>query len=121
MYGPELIIDLFECDVSTFNRKSLREFCRALCKVIGMTPEKFVSWDDDGVDPKECQTEPKRKGYTAVQFLMESSIQIHTLELRKEAFINIFSCNDFDRYRAKKFTQDWFGAKRATSRRIIRG
>ena len=122
MYGPELILDLHECDVTTFNRKSLRDFGRALCKEIGMTACKFKSepWDDDGVDPDECQVSPVTKGYTAIQFLMESSILIHTLELTESAYINIFSCNDFDRWKAKAFVKKWFGAKRITSRLIIR-
>jgi len=122
MYGPELILDLHGCNVSTFSRKSLRAFGRALCKVIDMTPHKFRSepWDDDGVAPEDCQVKPETKGYTAVQFLMESSILTHTLELTSAAYINIFSCNDFDRHKAKSFAKKWFGAKQITSRLIKR-
>lgn len=124
MYGPELILDLHECDVLTFNRKSLRSFGKALCKEIGMTACKFrfVPWDDDGVAPEECQIKPETKGHTAwaIQFLMESSILIHTLELTKSAHINIFSCNEFDRWKAKAFVKKWFGAEQITSRLIIR-
>lgn len=123
MYGPELILDLSECDVSTFNRKSLRAFGRAICRVIGMTPHKFRSepWDDDGVARDECQVSPETKGYTAVQFLMESSILVHTLELKEIALINIFSCNPFNRHKARAFAKNWFGAKHITSRLVIRG
>lgn len=120
-YGPELILDLFDCDASTFSRRSLRQFARGMCKEIEMTPHKFVSWDDDGVSPEECQTKPETKGYSAIQFLMESSIVIHTLELRREAFINVFSCKQFDRLKAKRFAKKWFRAKRITSRMIQRG
>ncbi len=76
---------------------------------------------DEGVEPEECQSSPEKKGYTAIQFLMESSILIHALELTGAAYINIFSCNPFDRNKAKRVTQEWFGAKRATSRLIMRG
>lgn len=122
MYGPELILDLHGCDVKTFNRKGLRDFCRALCKEIGMTPHKFRTepWDDDGVPPEECQTLPARKGYTAIQFLMESSILIHTLELTGAAYINIFSCKEFSGKVATEFTKKWFGAKTITARKIKR-
>ena len=121
MYGPELILDLHDCDVSTFSRKSLRAFGKAMCKEIEMTPYKFVSWDDDDVPENECQTKPETKGYSAIQFLMESSIVIHTLELRCEAFINVFSCKTFDRAKARRFAKKWFRAKRITSRMILRG
>lgn len=117
MYGQELLLDLHDCDIATFNRKSLRAFGRAICKEIGMTPHKFRSepWDDDGVPKDECQTSPATRGYTAVQFLMESSVLIHTLELTHSAYINIFSCKYFDRIKAKRFTKNWFGAKRITA------
>lgn len=122
-YGPELILDLSECNVETFNRKNLRAFGKAICKEIGMTPHKFRSepWDDDGVSDDEIQTDERTKGYSAVQFLMESSILIHTLELKQTALINIFSCNSFDRYKARRFTKNWFEAKHITSRLIMRG
>ena len=120
MYGPELILDLHGCDVSIFNRKSLRDFCRALCLEIDMEAVKFVSWDDDGLVPEDCQTEPHTKGFSAVQFILTSSIVVHTLEMTASAYINIFSCKDFDRHRAKSFTKKWFRAKKITSRLIKR-
>ena len=120
MYGPELILDLHGCDVSTFNRKSLRDFCRALCLEIGMKAVRFVSWDDDGVPVGERQMESHTKGHSAVQFILTSSIVIHSLELTGAVYINIFSCKDFDQHRAKSFTKKWFGAKKITSRLIKR-
>jgi S-adenosylmethionine/arginine decarboxylase-like enzyme len=122
MYGPELILDLHGCNTDAFSRSSLRRFGRALCREIGMTPHKFRSepWDDDGVCSDEQQTDPKTKGYTAIQFLMESSILIHALELTQSAYINIFSCNSFDRRKAVRFTKSWFGADKITSRLIRR-
>ncbi len=122
MYGPELILDLHGCDVKTFNRKSLQGFCRELCREIGMTPHKFrsIPWDDDGVPIKECQVSPVTKGWTAVQFLMESSILVHTLELTQAVYVNIFSCKKFKKKVATEFTQNWFGADDVTSRKIQR-
>ena len=119
-YGQELILDLHGCEVLTFNRRSLRSFGKALCAVIGMTPQKFVSWDDDGVSIEERQTEPKKKGYSAIQFLMESSIVIHALELTVSVHVNIFICKEFNRWKAKQFVKCWFHAKQITSRLIIR-
>jgi len=122
MYGPELILDLHGCDVKTFSRKSLRDYCRALCEEIGMTPHKFrhIPWDDDGVSIDECQTSPVTKGHTAVQFLMESSILIHALELTNAAYINIFSCKAFSKKDATEFTKNWFKANSITARKINR-
>lgn len=118
MYGPQLILDLHGCDTKTFNRKSLRSFCRGLCKEILMTPQKFrsIPWDDDGVPIQDCQVSPVTKGWTVVQFLMESSILIHTLELTESAYVDIFSCKEFEPDVAAEFTKKWFGAKKITAR-----
>ncbi len=53
-------------------------------------------WDDLGVPNEDQQTDPKTKGTSAVQFILTSTIVIHTLDLMKSAYINIFSCKKFD-------------------------
>ena len=69
-------------------------------------------WDDVDVPLKERQTSPHTKGTSAVQFILTSSIVIHTLDLLKTAHINIFSCKSFDKDIAEKLTKQWFGAKK---------
>ena len=110
-YGFELIMDLHGCDVSTFTRQSLKEYFTKLCQAIDMERCELYFWDDEGVAPEEQQTSPHTKGVSAVQFILTSSIVIHTLELLKAAYVNIFSCKAFDREVAEKLTREWFGAK----------
>ena len=107
-YGKELIIDLHNCDSSTFTRKSIRKYFKLLCEQINMEPEKLCWWDDFGLEPEFQQTEPHTKGVTAVQFILTSNITIHTLDLLENVYINIFSCKDFDADIALKFSEDWF-------------
>ncbi len=109
-YGCELILDLHGCDVSTFTRKSLRKYFAALCKAIDMEPCDLHFWDDVGVAPEEQQTSPHTKGTSAVQFILTSTIVVHTLDLLEAVYINIFSCKPFDKDVAEKLTRDWFGA-----------
>lgn len=107
-YGKELIIDMHNCDSSTFTRKSIKNYFKLLCEKIDMKPEKLCWWDDHGVKPQLQQTEPHTKGTTAVQFILTSNITIHTLDILKNAYINIFSCKDFDADAARKFSEEWF-------------
>jgi len=107
-YGKELIIDIHNCDPSTFTRKSIRKYFRLLCEKIDMKPEKLSWWDDHGIEAEFQQTEPHTKGTTAVQFILTSNITIHTLDILKNAYINIFSCKDFDADVARKFSEEWF-------------
>jgi len=72
---------------------------------------KLCWWDDVGVSPDEQQTEPHLKGTSAVQFILTSNIVIHTLDLLGSAYINLFSCKDFDAEAAKTFSEKWFGGR----------
>jgi S-adenosylmethionine/arginine decarboxylase-like enzyme len=65
-------------------------------------------WDDVGVPEDERQTSPHTKGTSAVQFILTSTIVIHTLELMNAVYINIFSCGDFDSDVVKNFSEQWF-------------
>lgn len=120
MYGQELILDLHECDVRRFTRDAIERFFKELCDLIGMERCELHFWDDVGVSEDEQQTDPKTKGTSAVQFILTSTIVIHTLDLMKTVYVNIFSCKDFDTDEAAKFTAKWFGSKQWTSTVVTR-
>jgi len=110
-YGYELILNLHGCDVSTFNRKSLDGYFETLCKAIKMQKCERYFWDDVGVPEEERQTSPHTKGTSAVQFILTSTIVIHTLELMEAVYINIFFCKEYDAELAEQITREWFGAE----------
>jgi S-adenosylmethionine/arginine decarboxylase-like enzyme len=114
-YGFELIMDLHNCDASTFNRSSLRKYFIKVCKAIDMKRCELYFWDDYGVPAKEKQDLPHTKGTSAVQFILTSNITIHTLDLLNAAYVNIFSCKQFDKTVAEEITKEWFGAKKCRS------
>jgi len=109
-YGYELIMDLHGCDVSKFNRPSLDEYFDKLCKAIDMKRADLHFWDDEGLPPERRQTLPHTKGTSAVQFILTSSVVVHTLDLLEAVYINIFSCKWFDEKTAEEITKEWFGA-----------
>lgn len=119
-YGYELIMDLHGCDVSKFNRTSLDGCFEKLCKAIDMKKCERYFWDDVGVPEEEKQTSPHTKGSSAVQFILTSSIVIHTLDLLEAVYVNIFSCKEFDAKVAEKITKEWFGANGCRSHFIER-
>jgi S-adenosylmethionine/arginine decarboxylase-like enzyme len=110
-YGVELILDLHGCDAASFNRRSLDSFFEKLCDAIDMQKCERYFWDDVGVPEDERQTSPHTKGTSAVQFILTSSIVVHTLDLVGAVYVNIFSCKDFDPDIAKQITRDWFRAE----------
>ncbi len=131
MYGKELIIDLYDCDIGKFNRKDLKEYFYAICEEIDMIPCKLTFWDDKWTwlwklilfwdRTIQYETKPHTKGTTAVQFILTSNITIHTLEILGECYVNIFSCKEFDSDKALKFTRKWFNAEIESTTVVIRG
>jgi S-adenosylmethionine/arginine decarboxylase-like enzyme len=107
-YGYELIMDLHGCDVSKFNRTSLDNYFEKLCKAIDMKRADLHFWDDEGLPPEKRQTLPHTKGTSAVQFILTSSIVVHTLDILEAVYINIFSCKPFERKVAEELTKEWF-------------
>ena len=114
-YGYELVVDLKDCDPERFNRESIDRFFSEICRVIDMEKCAVHFWDDVGVPPEDQQVEPHTKGTSAVCFILTSSIVIHTLDLLKSTYVNIFSCKEFDSLRATEFTRQWFGGDVANS------
>jgi len=119
-YGIELILDLHGCDVSKFTRESITEYFERLCVLIDMQREDLHFWDDIGVPEEDKQTSPHTQGTSAVQFILTSSIVIHTLDQLRAVYINMFSCKAYDPKVAEQFTAEWFGASDYTARFIDR-
>ncbi len=115
IYGYELIMDLYECDRDIItSRKKLKEYVDKLCKLIKM--KKYGKT----LLPYFGERQEYTKGYSLVQLIETSSITGHFSDLWGTAYINIFSCQKYDHKKAKKFTKEFFKARRIKSRFIIR-
>ena len=119
-YGQELLLDLHDCDARRFTRAAIEQFLEELCELIDMERCDLHFWDDVGVPEDERQTHPKTKGTSAVQFILTSTIVIHTLDLMSAVYVNIFSCKEFDTGEAAEFTAKWFGSTDWTANVVTR-
>ena len=68
-------------------------------------------WDDVGVPLEEQQTLPNTKGTSAVCFILTSTIVVHTLDLLRAVYVNIFSCKIVRSRRCRRF-HDGVGSAR---------
>jgi S-adenosylmethionine/arginine decarboxylase-like enzyme len=119
-YGIELVLDMHGCDASKFTRESITEYFKQLCDLIDMKREDLHFWDDIGVPDEDKQTSAHAQGTSAVQFILTSSIVIHTLDQLRAVYINIFSCKAYDPKVAEKFSVEWFGATECSARFLDR-
>jgi S-adenosylmethionine decarboxylase len=114
-FGMEVILDLYDCNLDTIRSKEkLQEYTRELCQVIGMTPYGAPFAERFGLN------EAKTAGYSIVQLIETSSITGHFSEEWNSAYINIFSCKEFDPKQAAEFSKDFFEADRVESTLHVR-
>jgi len=115
IYGYELVLDLKDCDKKVLtSKKKLKQYVDKLCKLIKM--KKYGKT----LLPYFGLKEEFTKGYSLVQLIETSSITGHFSDNWGTAYINIFSCRKFDHKVAKKFTRQFFKAKRIENRYLIR-
>ena len=115
IFGMEVVLDLYDCNLETIRSKEkLQEYTRELCQVIGMTPYGAPFAERFGLN------EAKTAGYSIVQLIETSSITGHFSEEWNSAYINIFSCKEFNPKQAAEFSKDFFEADRVESTLHIR-
>lgn len=113
-WGKLASIDLVGCNDFIKQPKKIKEFCDGLCKVIKMKQYGPTRIKKFGIG--------KLEGYSFMQFIETSSITAHFEDQQRpmKAFIDIFSCKDFNEKSAAKFCKDFFHAKKARIRVLIR-
>jgi len=107
-YGKEIIMDLHECDPDTFTRESITNYFETLCDLIDMERCDLHFWDDLDTPEDEKETEEHLVGTSAIQFIKTSNITIHSLDIMKRVYLNVFSCKDFNTHLVVSHTEQWF-------------
>ena len=114
-YGMEVVLDLYECNPDVIrSKKHLKEYVDKLCDILKMKKYGRCYLPYFGL------TADHTPGYSLLQFIETSSITGHFAEKTNSAYLNIFSCKEFDPDRTVKFSKEFFGAKRVKKRIYIR-
>lgn len=113
-WGYSLSMDLNDCDPALIrSREKIQEYVIQLCKLIDMKRYGDIMIEHFGTGNKE--------GFTMVQLIETSNITAHFANDIQAAFIDIFSCKDFDFVAVTNFTMEFFGSKEVTTHSAIRG
>ncbi len=89
MWGYHLRIDAAGCNDAILNAGKIETFCADLVAAINMKAygePQIVRFGDD----------PKVTGYTLIQLIETSNISAHFCDNTHEAYIDVFSCVEFD-------------------------
>ncbi len=113
-WGKSAQIDLFDCEPDRIkNHDTIELFARTLCDRIKMKPygpPQVVWFGHDG-----------KEGFSLVQLIETSCITAHFAEDNNTAYIDVFSCKDFDARDCAEFCRLYFGAKNAKFNEMLRG
>ena len=110
IYGYSNTIDVRDCDATKFTRDNIEAFFIALCEAIDMERADLHFWGYDTQEEHDAAP-PHLKGLSAVQFIMTSTVTIHTLDDLGAVFIDLFSCKKYDPQVAKKVVEEFFGGQ----------
>ena len=113
-FGYHLLFDCSGCDVNQLkNYNTCNSFIKELVSTINMVPfgEPIIEYM---LDSKEKQ------GYSIVQLLTTSSIVCHLLDSHGTAYIDIFSCKEFDIDKAQQTIVKYFSPSKTRVNLITR-
>lgn len=119
-YGHEVIVDVREADVERFNRSSIETFLGVLCSGLRLERASFHFWDYETQEERDGAPAHLR-GVSAVQFVMTSTIVIHTLDASRQVLLNVFACGEVDAEIVQRITLEAFGGRVASCHSIQRG
>lgn len=106
-WGLSASIDLKNCDPSLIRSAfAIQTFVKDLCKVIDMKPFGECQVVHFGRDEKVA-------GFSMIQLIETSLISGHFANATNNAYIDIFSCKDFDVSEAELFCKNFFLAEKS--------
>jgi len=115
IFGKEIIIDLHGCNPEKIRSgEAIRDYSDKLIKLIDMKKYGELFLEHFAEHSKIAA------GFSFAQMIETSLVSGHFSEYLNSAYINIFSCKDFDEKKAAEFTKEFFEAEELISRVIVR-
>jgi len=120
-FGVSYLLDIYNCREGAADDLELcYRFLEQLVDVIGMTkqcnPIVYHGPTKNGIE-----LYPDKAGVSGWVALIESGVQIHTIEPKRFVSIDIYTCGAIDTEKAKKFAMETFGGLRCEERLLERG
>ena len=113
-WGKSMMLDVYDCDPALIRSAAhIQDYVIQLCKLIDMVRYGDCVVIRFGTDNKE--------GYSFFQLIETSNISGHFSEELNIAFIDIFSCKDYNTKEVEEFTLDFFKGKWAVTHDELRG
>ena len=113
-WGLSTAIDLHDCDPDLLkNANAIKEYTARVCALIDAKPWGPCHIQHFGINPDVA-------GYSMMQLVETSLISGHFANKTNRIFLDIFSCKYYDAAQAVEFSKEFFKAKDATFKSILR-
>ncbi|QDX94172.1 S-adenosylmethionine decarboxylase [Brevibacterium sp. JNUCC-42] len=111
-YGKHVLVHMEKCNENILSIDVVKEFITKLVKDIDM-----VAFGDC-----HCYRfgDGEEIGLSAIQLIYTSSITLHTNDLHREGYLDVFSCKDFSEEQVRQSIIDVFGPENVQYQVIIR-
>ena len=120
-FGYSYLLDMYNCRTGVADDLELHyRFLEKLVDEIGMTrmSQPFVI---HGPTQNGVELYPEKAGVSGWVPLIESGIQIHSLEPTHFITLDVYSCNYFDKNVILEFSRKWFGFEQYEEHYVVRG
>ena len=104
-WGEELSVDCYNCNPETIrSKKKLQQFVDELVELIKVKKFGKTTIVNFGEDKRIA-------GYSLTQLIETSLISGHFANETNTAYINVFSCKEFNHHKVEDFCRKFFEAK----------
>jgi hypothetical protein len=121
-FGYSYYLDMYDCKAGTADDMELTyRFLERLVDKIGMTRMSQPIVIHGPTSNKGEELYPAKAGVSGWVPLIESGIQIHSIEPTHFITLDVYSCNRFDKNIILQYAQECFGFKRCDEHYFTRG
>ncbi len=115
MWGKHLILDCSACEREAVrDADAIRAFCEDLVGSIGM-----VAYGEPLIEHFATHV-PEAAGYSLVQLIETSAVTGHFCDASGDAYLDVFSCKDFDPEVATEVVERYFSPRSILGTQLIR-
>lgn len=121
-FGYSFLLDMYNCRVGACDDLELHyRFLEELVWRIGMTSFTHPVVVHGPRDKQGVELYPEKAGVSGWIALIESGIQIHSLEPKRFSTLDVYSCNCFDKQIVLDFARQMFGFESCEEHWVTRG
>lgn len=111
-YGKHLIASFKRCNQNLLKQDFISDFLHQLAIAIDMQPfgQPIVERFGEGIEI----------GISGVQLIETSAITVHTNDMARDLYLDVFSCKDFEADDVLQFVQDHFTPEDSSYKVLLR-